>query len=350
MSDQSDRRYRESDARQQPSTTGKACGRRRFLATTGLSGLAGLAGATSLAGLASSLPAAEPSRDAREAGDGMLRIDTHLHCFAGPNDPRFPYHPRAPYRPETAATPEHLLKCMDGAGVGYAIVVHPEPYQDDHRYLEHCLEVGQGRLKGTLLLFSDQPQSVAKMPQLAKQFDVVSARIHAYAPERLPPFGRPELRHYWRQASDLGLAIQLHFEPRYAPQLEPLIREFPQTPVIIDHLGRPFQGTPEEHAVVVRWSRFPNTTLKLSSIPAPTSYPHRDITPVIRQLSEAFGSDRMIYGGGFNAEATPESYRAAFDRAAGFLPHFSVDERAKVFGGNAARLFGFGPPKTPAGG
>ena len=47
------------------------------------------------------------------------------------------------------ATPEHLLACMDGGGVDYAIVVHPEPYQDDHRYLEHCLEVGGDRLPRT---------------------------------------------------------------------------------------------------------------------------------------------------------------------------------------------------------
>lgn len=75
-------------------------------------------------------------------------VDTHVHCFAG-DDPRFPYHERAPYRPTAVATPEHLLACMDGAGVHRAIIVHPEPYQDDHRYLEHCLTVGNGRFKGT---------------------------------------------------------------------------------------------------------------------------------------------------------------------------------------------------------
>src|SRR4051794_35222159 len=66
-------------------------------------------------------------------------IDTHLHCFADTADPRFPYPAGAPYRPEKPATPEHLLACMAGAGVDFAVVVHPEPYQDDHRYLEHCL-------------------------------------------------------------------------------------------------------------------------------------------------------------------------------------------------------------------
>ena len=86
-----------------------------------------------------------------------LLVDTHLHCFAGRKSERFPYHERAPYRPEEIATPQHLLKCMTGAGVDYAVVVHPEAYQDDHRYLEYCLELGEGKLKGTILLFPDRP-------------------------------------------------------------------------------------------------------------------------------------------------------------------------------------------------
>src|SRR5579872_1268156 len=126
--------------------------------------------------------AALPGAHGRAAAPKKVPIvDAHLHCFAGTGDRRFPYHERAPYRPEAAATPEQLLKCMDGAGVDYAIVVHPEPYQDDHRYLEHCLAVGKGRLKGTCLFFADRPGSVARMPALVKKWPIVAVRIHAYA-------------------------------------------------------------------------------------------------------------------------------------------------------------------------
>lgn len=271
-------------------------------------------------------------------------IDTHLHCFAGAKDKRFPYHKRAPYRPDKAATPEHLLKCMDGAGVAYAVVVHPEPYQDDHRYLEHCLKVGGKRLKGTCLFFCDRPGSVEKMPAVVKRWPgrIVAARLHAYAPKRLPPFDSPQLiRKLWKTATDLGLAMQLHFEPRYAPALEPYIKEFKKTRVIIDHLGRPFQGTPKEHAVVVRWSRFDNTIMKVSSLPPQDKYPHRKIGPVIKQLTKAYGPDRMIYGGGFNADATPKSYRAYRKKVRSYLTHLSSADQAKILGGTARRVYGF---------
>jgi predicted TIM-barrel fold metal-dependent hydrolase len=278
-----------------------------------------------------------------ETADGRVPvIDTHLHCFAGKDDARFPYHPQGPYRPAEPATPEHLLRCMAEAGVDHAVVVHPEPYQDDHRYLEHCLEVGRERLKGTCLFFADRPGSIDRMTELVRKHEggIVAARIHAYAPNRLPPFGKPELRAFWKQVGDLGLAVQLHFEPRYAPGFEPLIRAFPQTKVIIDHLGRPFQASPEEYAVVLGWAELPNTIVKVSSLPAKEQYPHRDVVPVIRDLVRRFGPDRLIYGGGFGAGVTGASYRAYRQRVRSYLTDLPPEDQAKVLGGTAARLFG----------
>ena len=141
------------------------CTRREVLQTA--------AAATLAAGLR---PAA-----AAQAPPKTPRVDAHLHCFAGAGSAQFPYHERAPYKPEQPATPEHLLDCMRQAEVDFAVVVHPEPYQDDHRYLEHCLAVGSGKLKGTLLLFADRAGSLDKLPDLSK-LPIVAMRVHAYAP------------------------------------------------------------------------------------------------------------------------------------------------------------------------
>lgn len=302
--------------------------RRRFLE---------LAGGTSLGLVLGGLRPALATNNARSP-----IIDTHLHCFAGKNDARFPYHARGPYQPEPA-TPERLLRLMSEAGVDYAIVVHPEPHQDDHRYLDYCLDVGAGKLKGTCLFFADHPEASERMAELVRRrpHQIVAARIHAYAPGRLPPFGKPELRAFWKRIGELGLAVQLHFEPRYAPGFEPLIREFHDTKVIIDHLGRPMQGTTEEYAVVLGWSRWPNTVMKVSSLPEREKYPHRDIRPIIRELTERFGPDRLIYGGGFGEDATGSSYRAYREHVRSFLTHLAEADQARILGGTAARLFGF---------
>jgi len=233
-----------------------------------------------------------------------------------------------------------LLRTMDGAGVDYAVVVHPEPYQDDHRYLEHCLRVGKGKLKGTALVFADRAGSTAQLPNLVKRGGIVAVRIHAYAADRLPPFGRRELRDLWVQASELGIAVQLHFEPRYAAGFEPYIKEFANTKVLIDHLGRPFQGSTEEYATVLGFARYRNTIMKLSDIPTARQYPHRQVEPILKQIVTAWGADRLMHGGGYGPQATAESYRAERGRFITLFAQMSREDQEKVLGGNAARLFG----------
>jgi predicted TIM-barrel fold metal-dependent hydrolase len=230
---------------------------------------------------------------------------------------------------------------MAEAGVDHSIVVHPEPYQEDHSYLEHCLTVGKGKLKGTCLFFADRPTSPVRLKELARKLPVVAVRIHAYNPDRLPPFDKPELKLLWKAAIESGLAVQLHFEPRHAEGFEPLIKEFKEARVLIDHLGRPFQGSRQEYAVVLRWAKYDNVVMKLSAVPNRNSYPHRDPQSVLNQLTAAFGADRLMYGGGFGSNTTGKSYRRERDRIAGFLAHLSDAERAKVFGGVAAKVLGF---------
>jgi predicted TIM-barrel fold metal-dependent hydrolase len=100
--------------------------------------------------------------------------------------------------------------------------------------------------------------------------------------------------------------------------------------VIIDHLGRPLQGTLEEHDRVIGWSRYKNTVIKLSAIPPRTQFPHRDAAPAIRKAADAFGPDRMIYGGGFEANATPDSYVAARERLLAYVSHLSPPTRTSL--------------------
>lgn len=277
------------------------------------------------------------------AQDRVPVIDTHTHCFAGAGDKAFPYHPRGPYKPGAASSPELLLERMNQAGVDYALVVHPEPYQDDHRYLEHCLAVGKGRLKGTCLFFADKDDAVPRMQELVRRHpgQIVALRIHAYAQNRLPPFGKPELKRLWQAAGELGLAVQLNCEPRFAAGFEPLIEAFPKTTVIIDHLGLPYANTLEQHATIMKWARFPNTVMKISGLPDRKKHPDQDVTPLIREMIHAFTPRRLIYGGGFNDSVSGAAYRAHREEIRAHFAHLHSDDQALIFGGNAYRLFGW---------
>src|SRR5438128_2027127 len=127
-----------------------------------------------LAGAVAALPAWPAARPRR------MVVDTHVHLFAGDTQ-RFPYAPDAPYAPKVAPL-EDYLKFVVAARISHAVIVHPEPYQDDHRYLEYCLahEPSRGFFKGTCLFDPIAPDTPSRMEALAQRHPgrIVALRIH----------------------------------------------------------------------------------------------------------------------------------------------------------------------------
>src|SRR6266566_3700107 len=279
---------------------------------------------------------------------GVL-VDSHVHLF----DPqRVPYHPAATYRPP-AAPLEAYLKVVKEAGIDHTIVVHPEPYQDDHRYLEYCFEhePSRGFVKGTCLFDPIAPDTPARMQALVKKLPgrIVALRIHenltagkpaaASGPIRDRDMRHPAMKETWRAAHSLGLAIQMHFIPRFATQIGELAAQFRDMPVILDHLARAGQGTPAEYELVLKLAQYPRVYMKYSAVnySSKQPYPYPDAKPLVRKAYDAFGAERMIWGGlGMNIVQFEEA-SALLDR---MFDYASESDRAKIRGLNAMKLFG----------
>ena len=271
-------------------------------------------------------------------------IDTHIHLFAADLD-SFPYHPEGSYQPSTPSTLEDYVPAMDEAGIAGAVLVHAEPYLDDHRYTLHCLQ-NEPRLKATCLYAphdSEGPEKMKALVELAGPGQIVAFRIHAYREGGIPDLNSPSLRALWGAAVDLGLAVQLHFVPKYAIAFAELIRNFPGSTVIIDHLGRPGQGTAVEYEGVLALAEFDRTFLKLSAVASASSepWPHRDVAPLVKRLVDRFGSSRVIYGGGYSPGTTGEDYTKGYRLVSELLGHLPATDKELILGKNAKELFGF---------
>ena len=146
------------------------------------------------------------------------------------------------------------------------------------------------------------------------------------------------MRATWQRAGQLGLAIQMHFLPYYAPQIGELASRYPQIPVILDHLGRAGQGSPEEFAGVLKLARLPRVYMKYSGAEysSKQQYPFADVKPIVRRCYDAFGPDRMLWGyfghdrAGFDKEI--DLLDAMFD----FAPE---EDKEKIRGLNALKVF-----------
>jgi len=227
-------------------------------------------------------------------------IDTHIHLF---DQKKFPYHPQATYKP-----PDRLLedytKFVREVKLNGSVIVHPEPYQDDHTYLEYAFEhepwpqFFRGTClfdpvdPGTCLFDPVDPKTPGRMEALVKRNPgrIKALRIHETQPCAKPrtkpgqpirdrDMKAPEMAAAWRKAGDLGLAVQMHFIPCHAPDIRKLAGQFRDVPVILDHLGRYGEGTPAEYEEVLRLSELPRVYMKFSAVVYSSKQkpPHRDL-------------------------------------------------------------------------
>ncbi|MBM3724049.1 MAG: hypothetical protein FJW40_01300 [Acidobacteria bacterium] len=286
---------------------------------------------------------------ARPAG---LLIDTHIHLFH-PDQKEFPYHRNASYRPPAESLADYTAFVRQSR-LDHAVVVHPEPYQDDHSYLEYCFrnEPSPGFFKGTCLydpLLADTP---ARMAGLVKRWPgrIVALRVHQNRAKGAPPttsgpirerdMSHPRMADTWRAAADLGLAIQMHFIPCHAAGIGALASKFSAMPVVLDHLARAGEGTPEEFDEVLKLARLPKTVMKFSGwgYSSKQPAPHLDLQPLLKRVHAAFGSGRIVWGGvGMNLKEFDQR-SAMLDRLWDFIPEA---DRARIRGLNAKALYRF---------
>jgi predicted TIM-barrel fold metal-dependent hydrolase len=130
----------------------------------------------------------------------------------------------------------------------------------------------------------------------------------------------------------MGLAVQMHFIPGQATNIGALAEKFPDTVVILDHMGRPGQGTEAEYEEVLKLAKRPRVILKFSG----WEYYKGDLNRLTRRIYDAFGPDRMMWGVLGTTIADFRKQSARFDELLAFA---TETERVKIRGGDAVRLF-----------
>jgi predicted TIM-barrel fold metal-dependent hydrolase len=289
---------------------------------------------------------------ARAARPPGVLIESHVHLFS--DDPaRFPVSPGQRSRPSPV---EQYVKFVQAAGISHSVIVSPEPYQDDHRYLEYCLSRGPTKdyFKGTCLFDPISPETPKRLAALAQRNPgkIVALRIHELHPAGTPStttgairdrdLKDPQVEVTWRAVHDLGLSILVQLIPHYAPQIGELASKFRETPVILDHLARPGQGTAAEYEDVLKLATIPRVYMKFSGTGVASAskqpFPHEDAKPFVKRVYETFGADRMIWGElGANMAEFDRAVQL-FDSMFDFAPEA---ERAKIRGLTSKKLFGF---------
>lgn len=264
-------------------------------------------------------------------------IEWNAHMFSADTE-RFPFHPQAVYTPRTENLVDDplaaYLERMVQEGIDRAVLVHPEPYGDDHRLVLDCLEREPEPFKGTSLFYPKDDEAPDKLEALVKkQPKIIATRFHAHRGKEmyLDSFAADGVRALWRKAVDLGLMVELHIGPDYGAQVADVLKEYPQTRVLIDHLAEPHLGHAVDFANILALADYEHVYMKLSGLShfAKDAPLYESALPFTKQVIAAFGPERLVWG-----SDTP----GIVDR---HMEGYTAAERAKVKGGNLAALLGW---------
>lgn len=174
--------------------------------------------------------------------------------------------------------------------------------------------------------------------------------------------GDARFREGFAQLAPLGLSFDAWLYHPQLPELTALARSFPDTPIVLNHVGGPlgtgaYAGRRDE--VFARWSASirelatcPNVRVKLGGLgmpragfgfheqPEPPSSEHLAAAwrPYVETCIGAFGAERCMFESNFPVDKESYPYAAYWNACKRLTQGASATEKAALFGGVAARF------------
>lgn len=304
------------------------------------------------------LPAALAVGNAHAAATGRSPIiDTHMHVWS--NDPQqypFPHPYQKDFKgPPHEATLEMLIEDMDRHGCTHSVLVQVIYHGWDNTYVADCVKRYPQRLQAHGLIDPTDPKVADKLEYWIKEHGLHGMRFSSRYYSNGSHGGdawidAPESHRLWRTAGKLGAVFNFFIIPRQLLKIEKMVRAHPAVRVVIDHLGQMDLGVedPEpEFRLLLGMARYPNVWVKVSeltSVSRSGKYPFTDAYPYVKRVYEAFGPDRLLFGTGYPGAARADYLRPTLDKEIELIrkmPFFTREDKEKILGINAARLWGF---------
>ena len=276
----------------------------------------------------------------------MTVVDTHTHAGVNWFEPV-----------------EMLLHQMTLNQVDHAVLIQhgrPEHGTYDHSYLYECVKRFPGKFNVIVIVDSDKKDSIRKLEE-HKEKGAVGVRLTTTT--RSPG---PDQFAIWRKAAELDMVVSCMgtVDDFASDQFAELVSEFPQIPIIIEHLA----GGGEESAFpkngkaplapystfkkAMQLADFGNTYIKIHGLGEFNNRPNAlkerfdrdffdDIPPLLEMAKDSFGYKKIMWGSDYPPVSGREGYRNAMKTAIDnpvFTEPIEVDW---IMGRTALTLFDF---------
>ncbi|MBL8672567.1 MAG: amidohydrolase family protein [Alphaproteobacteria bacterium] len=171
----------------------------------------------------------------------------------------------------------------------------------------------------------------------------------APAPDMVVPgapgsMGDPRWRAGYRLLSKRRLSFDLQTPWWHLPEAAQLARDFPDTPIILNHTGLPSdrsaQGLAGWRAAMERFAAEPNALAKISGIGQPGKpWTVEANGPIVRDVIRIFGVDRCMFASNFPVDSVCATFDEIFGGFRAIVADMTAGDQAKLFRDNAIRHY-----------
>jgi predicted TIM-barrel fold metal-dependent hydrolase len=230
-------------------------------------------------------------------------------------------------------TAEELLPQCRPAGVGRVNLIQMSFYEFDNSYMLDMIKLYPDRFVGTAIvdpLGPDPGQSMRNLlPTGVRAFRIAPNYSRLLPVRWLEPTGYAAM---FATAARTGQALSCLINPDSFPEVDRMCRTFPETTVIIDHLGRiGSSGTIDDQDVVALCglAKHPRVLVKVGAFYAlgKKTPPYLDLGPLIRRVVGAFGPSRCMWESDCPFQVVKDRYEDSLALVRDRLDFLSRDER-----------------------
>ena len=273
-------------------------------------------------------------------------IDSQVHAYE-PNTPSRPW--KGFLQGPKQVTGDDMVNAMDAVGVDGALLVSPfSLYGYDASYalevhskypnrfgLIKPFDVKSGNIKEDLLEWASIPCVVGARLMLANSGLQGS---------------EPGIGEMFSAASEAGIPVNVMCSGNL-PVLKKLAKTYPNTQLVIDHLGlqQPFVPPPPEDPFsdidqVIEASNFDNVSIKISGACTLSHkpFPYDDIWMPLARIFDAFGFDRCMWGTDWTRAVELLTYKQGVESFR-LTDAISDNERKSLMGGSLTKIYNWKP-------
>lgn len=240
--------------------------------------------------------------------------------------------------------PADLAPVLEQNGMNGCVAVQADQSERETDFLV-TLATQHDFIKGVVGWVDLRADNIAGRLEHYKRYPVVKGFRHILQGEDPAFMLQPSFLRGIGRLREFGFTYDVLVYPHHLEAVLSLVQRFPEQPFVIDHLAKPLikQNIIDDWSDAMRAiAQHPNVFCKVSGMVTEADWHNwkkEDLYPYLDVVTEAFGTNRLLYGSDWPVCLVAASYESMMEPVREYYASFTTEEQENIFGNNAIQFY-----------